>query len=298
MIDDESHSFVRSRNLTPPDIALKWQFKAIPGRLSIVVPVYLDAAGLCDTLVSLIHSVEKDGTWEVIVANDGADAAIGRLAKEHGAHVVDIASNGGSYAARNAGIEFARGEMIAFLDADVRVSRRWYSQLRENSRHYDILAGRIRMELGPRPSLAQWYQAVSYFPRQHAEREELLTTANLVVRRSVFETLGGFDRRLRSAGDYEFSLRAKKSEHFRIGYLEGMEVLHPCRDLHQLLASAERAFYGQRNLLELYGPRVLPAAKGISSLTKLLMPRWNLFLNHEVSATLSAGTKAKVWLFA
>jgi hypothetical protein len=94
MIDDESHSFVRSRNLTPPDIALKWQFKAIPGRLSIVVPVYLDAAGLCDTLVSLIHSVEKDGTWEVIVANDGADAAIGRLAKEHGAHVVDIASNG------------------------------------------------------------------------------------------------------------------------------------------------------------------------------------------------------------
>jgi hypothetical protein len=46
------------------------------------------------------------------------------------------------------------------------------------------------MELGPRPSLAQWYQAVSYFPRQHAEREGLLTTANLVVRRSVFETLG------------------------------------------------------------------------------------------------------------
>ena len=42
---------------------------------------------------------------------------------------------------------------------------------------------------------------------------------------------------------------------------------------------------------------MLPAAKGISSLTKLLMPRWNLFLNHEVSATLSAGTKAKVWLF-
>ena len=95
-----------------------------------------------------MHSVEKDGTWEVIVVNDGADAAIGELAKQHCAHVVDIVRNCGSYAARNAGIEFARGEVIAFLDADVRVSRRWYSQLRENLRRYDIFAGRIRMELG------------------------------------------------------------------------------------------------------------------------------------------------------
>ena len=298
MIDDESQSFVRSRKLTPPDTALEWHFEAIPGLLSIVVPVYLDAAGLCDTLVSLTHSLDKDGRWEIIVVNDGADAAIRGFAWEHGAHVVDIVPNCGSYAARNAGIEFARGEMIAFLDADVRVSRRWYSQLRENSQRYDIFAGRIRMELGPRPSLAELYQAVSYFPRQYAEREGLLTTANLVVQRSVFEALGGFDRRLRSAGDYEFSLRAKKSEHFRIGYVEEMEVLHPCRNFRQLLASAERTFYGQRNLLELYGARVIPAVKSISSLAKLAMPRLNLFLNREVSATLPAWTKAKLWFFA
>jgi hypothetical protein len=154
------------------------------------------------------------------------------------------------------------------------------------------------MELGPKPALAELYQAVSYFPRQHAEREGLLTTANLVVRRSVLEALGGFDRRLRSAGDYEFSLRAKKSKRFRIGYVEEMEVLHPCRNFRQLLASAERTFYGQANLLELYGACVIPAAKSISSLTKLAMPRLNLFLNREVSVTLPAWTKAKVWFFA
>jgi glycosyltransferase involved in cell wall biosynthesis len=298
MIDDESQSFVRSQKLTPPDTGLKWHFEEVPGRLSIVVPVYLDVTGLCDTLVSLAHCLEQDGTWEIIVVNDGADAEICRIATEQGAEVVDITPNRGSYATRNAGIEFSRGEIIAFLDADVRVSRRWYSQLRQNSQRYDIFAGRIRMALGPRPSVAEWYQAVSYFPRQYAESEGLLTTANLVVRRSVLEAIGGFDRRLRSAGDYEFSLRAKNAEHFRIGYSEEMEVLHPCRNFRQLLSSAERTFYGQRNLLELYGVRARPAVKSISSLTKLAMPRLNLFLNREVSATLSAWTKVRVWLFA
>lgn len=89
-------------------------------RFSVVVPVYNRAASIEPTLRSV--QVQTFSDFECIVVDDGsADAALLRTVVER----LDDArfryvwrGNGGGGAARNTGVEAARGDYIAFLDSD------------------------------------------------------------------------------------------------------------------------------------------------------------------------------------
>lgn len=89
---------------------------------SVVIPVYERAATVLPTLRSVADQTVDD--WECIVVDDGSSDG------EHLERVVaDLADgrfryvrrpNGGGGAARNTGVEAARGRYVAFLDSDDR----------------------------------------------------------------------------------------------------------------------------------------------------------------------------------
>jgi glycosyltransferase involved in cell wall biosynthesis len=94
--------------------------------LSIVVPVYAEAANLtrlwarlCATLASL-----STYEWEVIFVNDGSpDDSLAKLAslaaRDPRCRVVDLSRNFGKEIALTAGLDVARGEAVIFMDADL-----------------------------------------------------------------------------------------------------------------------------------------------------------------------------------
>src|SRR6056297_1052461 len=93
--------------------------------LSVIIPVYNDAAGLLDTLESLNAQDVGDNSFEIIVADNGSTDGTWRKAKQY-AHesqqqitVVQEKKVQSSYAARNKGIAQARGDVLCFLDADM-----------------------------------------------------------------------------------------------------------------------------------------------------------------------------------
>lgn len=91
-------------------------------RVSVVIPVY----NACETLVRALESVAAQTfrDFEVIVVDDASPDGSGALARDWAAdrgldfHLITQQENVGAAAARNAGIEAARGEFIAFLDSD------------------------------------------------------------------------------------------------------------------------------------------------------------------------------------
>ncbi|EAR52578.1 putative glycosly transferase [Oceanicola granulosus HTCC2516] len=89
-------------------------------RISVVIPCYNRAASIRPTLVSV--QKQTFGDFECLVIDDGSDDG-DRLAAEVGA-LADARfrlirrRNGGGGAARNTGIDAARGEWIALLDSD------------------------------------------------------------------------------------------------------------------------------------------------------------------------------------
>src|SRR5271157_5460413 len=87
-------------------------------RVSVVIPLYNKAGYITRTLQSVAGQTFED--FETIIVDDGSTDGSGDLAAEFqdGRFRVVRQANAGPGAARNRGIEEARGELIALLDAD------------------------------------------------------------------------------------------------------------------------------------------------------------------------------------
>ena len=89
-------------------------------KFSVIVPVYNIAKYLPECLDCILGQRFRD--IEVIAVNDGSRDESGQILDEYSARdnrlKVIHQQNAGVSAARNAGIDVARGEYLAFLDSD------------------------------------------------------------------------------------------------------------------------------------------------------------------------------------
>ncbi len=96
------------------------QLSAERNKISVIVPVYNAEEWLREALKSLVDQTHSD--LEVIMVNDGSTDSSEMICREFAASDSRFRlisqSNSGVSAARNIGIEEARGEWLAFLDAD------------------------------------------------------------------------------------------------------------------------------------------------------------------------------------
>lgn len=117
----------------------KSETDSVKNLLSIVIPYYNMGRYLDATIASLqrIHYSHK----EIIIVNDGSTdetslRVLQRYRKEPGIIVLEIA-NSGLATARNVGAGAARGEYLAFLDADDLVNETYYQQAIHVFQQYD-----------------------------------------------------------------------------------------------------------------------------------------------------------------
>ena len=100
-------------------------------RLSIIVPVY-NAERFLDRAVASVQA-QSFSDWELILVDDGSadgsPALLARYAAEDGRIRAFRQANAGPSAARNRGMEEARGEYLAFLDADDSLAPEAYAVL-------------------------------------------------------------------------------------------------------------------------------------------------------------------------
>jgi glycosyltransferase involved in cell wall biosynthesis len=86
-------------------------------KVSVIIPAYKAAGTIRRALESLVRQTRRPD--EILVVDDGSPDDLAEAVRPYGGTVTLVRkSNGGAASARNAGIERATGEMIAFLDAD------------------------------------------------------------------------------------------------------------------------------------------------------------------------------------
>src|SRR4051812_30196918 len=131
----------------------------VPGLLSIVVPCYRVEDFLDECLISLRFQAYRE--VEIIVVDDGSPDRSGEIARHHARRDLRVRvvtrENGGLSAARNTGIEHARGEFLTFVDSDDVVTLDAYTSaigaLRESGSDfavacYDRLENKTRLPAG------------------------------------------------------------------------------------------------------------------------------------------------------
>lgn len=154
-------------------------------RVSVITPAKDAAATLPALLVALAAQEPVAGGVEVLVVDDGSSDETRAIAAAH--PVVTRVVDGGGVgpgAARNAGVAVATGTVLAFTDADCVPEPCWLRQaLAVLDAGADLVQGRV-VAAGPVGPFDRTVRVEQLSP--------LYETANLVVRRALFERVGGF----------------------------------------------------------------------------------------------------------
>jgi glycosyltransferase involved in cell wall biosynthesis len=177
--------------------------------ISVIIPVYNGAAYVGDAIDSVLAQ-QHHHALEIIVVDDGSgddSAAVAAACSDRCGAValrVERRTNGGPAAARNTGLAVARGEVVAFLDADDLYLPEKFSLQRARLDAWpdrDIVIGRRQ------------YMAldggVAELPTGTQDHLALQLGCGL-FRRSVFNRVGGFDESFRICDDWDWFMRARE----------------------------------------------------------------------------------------
>jgi len=164
-------------------------------RVSVIVPVHNGEATIARCLAAL--SQGPADLSEVIVVDDRSTDATAAIAASHGARVMANPSGRGPAAARNAGAQAARGDILLFVDADVEVQPQTVAAILDHlDRHPDVTAVFGSYDDDPaHPNFASQYRnLLHHFIHQTSERRSASFWAGCgAIRRSAFLAAGGFD---------------------------------------------------------------------------------------------------------
>jgi GT2 family glycosyltransferase len=189
-------------------------------RFSVVVPTRNRPTQLARCLETLGRLDYPSDRFEVIVVDDGGEIDLQPRVVPGLEHLIIVKrDHAGPAAARNAGAEAAAGDLLAFVDDDCEVDRRWLAALDHvlaGPRVGVAVAGRVINAL-PNDMYATATQhlidyARDWYVRNDPERR-YATSNNLALAKDAFFDVGGFDPRfsLAAAEDREFSRRWLKS---------------------------------------------------------------------------------------
>lgn len=225
--------------------------------VSVIIPVYRDTEGLEKTLQCFSRQTLSQSQFEVIVANDGADPAVSEVCNRYPfVKEVTITPNKGSYKARNTALTESRGEYLAFTDADTSPSPNWLKEGVRFLEQYDYVGGPVKFpKLDQETVVTRYEKQFSFDTKTYYKDLHFSITANMFTKRKVFETIGGFDRRLLSGGDFEFGNRVFTSKLFSQGYAESLIVEHPHRSYEEILKKRKRTVQGTDTLRLFYPKR-------------------------------------------
>jgi len=180
--------------------------------VSVIIPVHDDAEFIDEAIESVFNQTRS--SFEIIVVNDGSTDAqsleiLDRLAWPR--TTVISQPNRGLAAARNAGVRASSGAFIVPLDVDDALEPRFLEAQLEVLEANDSIAYTTTWSRLTGDVEAVW------IPRPFNEYQILLSNSNVgcvVLRRSAFDSVGGYDEELRSGNeDWDLWVRLMAAGH-------------------------------------------------------------------------------------
>lgn len=175
--------------------------------LSFVIPALNEAANISRTIASIKRHA-AGYCHEIIVVDNGSIDETVQLAQDAGATVLRCA--GSTIAAvRNDGVKHASGHVLVLLDADVSLTAAWEQHLPLS---LALLADDAPCIAGSHcspPDHGGWLERHWFHEFALEQDVSHLGSGHMLLSRTLFLQLDGFDEALETGEDYDFCLRAK-----------------------------------------------------------------------------------------
>ena len=230
--------------LAPPQALALGALRVRP-LFSILIPHRDDLKGLIRTLEALSRLSPSSPSHEVVVADNGSVCGPDSVRKAVDsacrvqAHLI-LQPHLGAGLARNAAVDSARGQFLAFLDCDCVPEPDWLLQAHAALGKSPIVGGPVvvRPEPGELNAAQTFDMLFGFNSKLSFERDGLLLSANLIVEQGAFRQIGPF--RIGVSEDREWCLRASRMG-FPLVLVPTLAVAHfalGCR--HRLFARWRR----------------------------------------------------------
>jgi glycosyltransferase involved in cell wall biosynthesis len=208
--------------------------------VSVIVPVFNCERFLAEALQSVLAQDYRP--IEIIVIDDGSTDGSAAVASSFPEVTLLRQQNLGVATARNAGLAAAHGQVITFIDADdiwlpCKVSREVRHLAQHPGTGYTVC--HLSMFITPGESAPGWFTA------QHQGKSAPFCPGLLAARRSVFESVGGFNIRCRRGEDLDWFMRANEAG----VHMEMLDEVLAMRRIHSSSLTADST-QTRRSLLD------------------------------------------------
>jgi len=226
-------------------------------RASIVIPTRARPDYLEVALSSIVPQADAAGAGVVVIDDAGPSPATRALVERLGARYEPHPGPLGLNVARNTGVERSTGELVVFVDDDVRVRPGWLQALLDAAREHpevDVFTGPIEPRLEPHLEGSKLrgcgregppITSLDLGPQDVDTR--YAWGANMTIRRTALERVGPFEVALEHAGDeqeWQDRLRAA-TPNACVLYVAGAALEHRRAGPDAQLRSLARAAYAR-----------------------------------------------------
>jgi GT2 family glycosyltransferase len=234
---------------------------------SIVIPTRARPSYLEVALASLAPQARAAGAEILVIDDAGSSPAARELVDRVGARYEPHPGQLGLNVARNTGVERSSGELVVFVDDDIRAGDGWLTALLEAAREHpevDVFTGPIRphLEAGRLRSCGREAPPITSLELGTQDTDARYAWgANMAVRRSALERVGPFDATLEHGGDeqeWQDRLRAQ-TPGARVLYVANAAVEHRRAGRDARLSSLSRAAHARGRASRRFDERRLEA---------------------------------------
>jgi glycosyltransferase involved in cell wall biosynthesis len=178
--------------------------------VSFIIPVRNDAVRLRRCLTTIRANTPARDEIEIVVADNGSTDDTPDVARSFGARVLTLPSLSVA-ALRNRAAAEARGQVLAFVDADHEIDPNWVASATDALSDPSVAAvGALCVA----PAQGTWVQRMYDALRGRTEGRsdvEWLGSGNMAVRRERFDQVGGFDVTLETCEDVDLCQRLRQA---------------------------------------------------------------------------------------
>lgn len=174
--------------------------------ITFVIPTLNAAATLGRCLDAILAADTGGRPRAVLVLDNGSSDRTVSIAEQRGVQVVRAA--GLTIAAlRNLGVRLAEGEIVAFVDSDCLIAPTWLARGLPHFADPAVGAVGAPTEIPPDATWVQRAWSLHRHRGREARRVEWLPTENLMISKSAFDDVGGFNEHLVTCEDVDFCYR-------------------------------------------------------------------------------------------
>jgi len=179
---------------------------------SVVIPVLNRESDIGECIESLLNQNFPSSKFEVIIVDNGSTDDTLKVIKHYPVKCV-LEKKKGPGAARNAGIRYARGEYLAFMDSDCVAEASWLNAFGRFVEKREVwLAGGLTIGYSPGSAL-QRFLAGEEGPvkiKYNLHRKNFVSSHNMIIKKELFNEIEGFKEEFIAGEDLDICWRAEK----------------------------------------------------------------------------------------